>query len=188
MTIYIDSINININAGSKAAEPHLGLAIISALAEASEKATPPTDENSAPSVGFTKYDAEGRELPPDATEWHHHWQHDTGIVWLNTNLAGKRHTASSAVEGVTALDGGWSIPTLEQLETEIDRTKYKPALRNPELFPGIDCDGWYWTSTPGASDPDYAWVVDLNGGYVGLYNRYHTAWVRPCRVRACASQ
>ena len=166
----------------------LNAAILEIFATAKESA----DEADDACAGYTKYDIEGQELPADAKEWHYHWQHDTGMEWLNCNLEDKRLTLTEAKKALAKLGNGWGLPPAEKptdgLLAEIDRSKYAPALRNPNLFPNIKHEA-YWCSTPDASDPqNHAWVVGLGGGGVDLYGRNNTAWVRPCRARRAASQ
>ena len=132
-------------------------------------------------------DTEGRELPSDATDYAIVYDPATNIEWAADVLPEKKGHDSSikAVSEFSLAGGGWRLPTYHEGASIVDPARFNPA--RDQVFRGPDF-GVMWTSTPDASDPDFAWVVDLYGGYVYLYYRGLTAWVRPCRVRACASQ
>ena len=110
------------------------------------------------------------------------------LEWYPEDLP-ERMSWTAAKEAVEKLGDGWRLPTDKEWEAEIDRSKFKPALRDTEKLPGIKSDGWYWTNTPDASDPQgNAWVVYLGNGYVLLDHQDGQYWVRPCRARRAPSQ
>jgi hypothetical protein len=88
----------------------------------------------------------------------------TGLVWSQNTVASDV-TFEDAVKAVEALGEGWRLPTVDELQTIVDRTKYSPAI-DTEDFPDTESD-WYWTSTPCAWRPESArWVVGFDGGFV----------------------
>ena len=72
----------------------------------------------------------------------------------------------------------WRLPTVDELETLVDRTKYDPAIVS-SLFKTKS--SYYWTSIIHAEDPGGAWVVGFYGGYVGSYYRGGRGCVRAVR-------
>jgi hypothetical protein len=103
----------------------------------------------------------------------------TGLVWSQNTVASDV-TFEDAVKAVEALGEGWRLPTVDELQTIVDRTKYEPAI-DTEAFPDTGSD-WYWTSTPWARRPESAhWVVNFD--YGGVYDDgfYFNACVRAVR-------
>ena len=74
----------------------------------------------------------------------------------------------------------WRLPTREELQSLVDYTKHNQAI-DTERFPDTKSSS-YWTSSPAASDPGYAWIVSFNSGLVSLFHRGYYAWVRAVRV------
>lgn len=73
--------------------------------------------------------------------------------------------AQKWAEGLDINGWSWRLPTVDEAAFIPDRTKY-PAL-DKTFFPDFEEYEWIWTSTPDAEYPsDYAWFVDLRGGYV----------------------
>ena len=104
----------------------------------------------------------------------------TNLIWTKTTVA-KDVDFDDAEQAVATLGEGWRLPTLDELQTIVDRKRYNPAI-NTDAFPDTKSD-WYWTSDELAADPAYAWFVDFSGGLVGGYHRdyYHGAFVRAVR-------
>jgi hypothetical protein len=105
----------------------------------------------------------------------------TGLIWAPLDCSGGRMTHEQATKAAAAMDlcgQPGRLPTLDELETLRDVTRFNPAA-DPEL--GLKSEA-YWTSTPGASSPgDYAWIVGFyGGGAVCLHQRY-TALARAVR-------
>jgi hypothetical protein len=69
----------------------------------------------------------------------------------------------------------WRLPTVDELNALIDRTRYSPAA-DPALNMQSSS---YWTSSPVASGPGCAWFVNFYHGYVSISLRNGK-----CRVRA----
>ena len=106
----------------------------------------------------------------------------TGLEWSPT--LGDRVNWKTAKKIAEAYRGGghndWRLPTIEELITLIDFSRFNPAA-NTDLFPDMK-SSWYWSGTPDASSPgDYAWSVDFDGGVVDYGSRNNTAFVRAVR-------
>ena len=56
----------------------------------------------------------------------------------------------------------WRVPTIDELTSIIDYTKFRPATELPKMQPSS-----YWSSTTYAGDPDDAWGVYFDDGVVG---------------------
>jgi hypothetical protein len=55
----------------------------------------------------------------------------------------------------------WRVPTAVELKSILDRSRHSPSI-NVSAFPATPATvelNWYWTSTPTARDPAYAWIV-----------------------------
>jgi formylglycine-generating enzyme required for sulfatase activity len=57
----------------------------------------------------------------------------------------------------------WRLPTRIELVSLVDFTRSDPAI-DPLAFPGTP-PVWFWTSTPRADDPSFAWFVYFENGY-----------------------
>lgn len=91
----------------------------------------------------------------------------------------KRMTHRQATEACEKL--GMRLPTIEELESLRDRTRYRPAT--VEAFAGETKSDPYWSSTPDAELPDgYAWGVGFSCGDSGFNGRSYQFWVRPVRA------
>ena len=103
----------------------------------------------------------------------------TGLVWSQNTVASDA-TFEDAVKAVEALGEGWRLPSVDELQTIVDRTKYDPVI-DTEAFPDTESD-WYWTSTPCAWRPESArWVVVFGYGGVSNYDVDYDACVRAVR-------
>jgi hypothetical protein len=71
----------------------------------------------------------------------------------------------------------WRMPTVEELESIIDRTK-----RNPAINPLFKCESAsYWSSSIYANGTAVAWYVNFSVGNVSYNGRYGAYYVRPVR-------
>lgn len=77
-------------------------------------------------------------------------------------------------------DKGGRLPEIQELQTIVDYSNYKPAI-NTEFFPDTKIDDWYWTGTTVARWSVSAWVVPFNHGYVYNYGKDGGFHVRPVR-------
>ena len=103
----------------------------------------------------------------------------TGLVWSKTTIACDVDYAD-AEKAVAELGEGWRLPTVDELQTILDRTKYSPAI-DTDAFPDTHSD-WYWTSTPCAWNDKARWVVFFGNGFVGGSRQDVSACVRAVRA------
>ena len=78
------------------------------------------------------------------------------------------------------LDGkdDWRLPTLKELETLLDRTKYRPVMRVEIPFRDQLS---YWSSTTFGPDRQNAWIVMFDGAYILSYYKANEYYVRCVR-------
>ena len=88
----------------------------------------------------------------------------TQLEWSATLCNGKNVDYATAEKACAALGEGWRLPTRQELESILDLTRHKPAI-DTARFPDTKSD-WYWTSTPYAWSPDFAWFVCFGYGNV----------------------
>jgi hypothetical protein len=111
-----------------------------------------------------------------------------GLMWAAHDLD-EALTFDDAVERCKKYRGAgfedWRLPTIDELETLRDRTRYNPAA-DPEL--GLEST-WYWSSTPAAASPaDCAWIVSFGHGNSDWGSRDNRNRVRAVRSVSRASQ
>jgi hypothetical protein len=72
----------------------------------------------------------------------------------------------------------WRLPSVRELESLLDRTKYRPEMRSE--IPFRDSRS-YWSFTTFDRSGDSAWIVMFDGAYVLSYyktNAYHVRCLR----------
>jgi hypothetical protein len=94
--------------------------------------------------------------------------HLTNLVWLDP---GEIKTGplnwEQALEAVLNIRGKkWRLPNINELESLVDASAHSPALLRGHPFTGLN-DG-YWSSTTSIFEPDWAYVLYLNKGAVGV--------------------
>jgi hypothetical protein len=94
----------------------------------------------------------------------------TGLTWLgNANVFEHTMTweeALRAVAGLTIADRSWRLPTINELESLVDASTFSPAL--PTGHPFTAPQQAYWSSTSSFFEPDWAHVLYLHKGAVGV--------------------
>lgn len=129
-----------------------------------------------------------------------------GQTWSDPVCSGEpaRHTWSAALEAAQRLNhrGGfagradWRLPALDELRTLVYCSGGRPRLWNGS---GQECQGpferptvypaafpktppsWFWSSSPDASDPEYAWLVYFSNGHVNYGRKSQAGCVRLVR-------
>jgi len=101
------------------------------------------------------------------------------LEWSHTLLNGKTVTYDVAEKAVAELGEGWRLPTRQELESILDLSRHDPAI-DTDKFPDTKSN-YYWTSTPCAWRTSAVWVVDFDGGGVGVNGRSLDCCVRAVR-------
>lgn len=60
----------------------------------------------------------------------------------------------------------WRLPTLDELASLVDYSSFLPAV-SKNYFNDIIMPAGFWTSSPSAAGPSYAWIVIFDDGYLG---------------------
>jgi hypothetical protein len=60
----------------------------------------------------------------------------------------------------------WRLPTVDELASIIDYGRSLPAVAK-NYFHDIVMPAGFWTSSPSAAGPSYAWIVIFDDGYLG---------------------
>ena len=63
----------------------------------------------------------------------------------------------------------WRVPNLKELESLVEKRCIDPAI-NSRFFPNTRL-WFFWSSSPHANHPDYAWYVFFGDGYVDYYGK-----------------
>ena len=85
----------------------------------------------------------------------------SSLVWKRTTEPGK-FTLAEAKEYVTKADGGWRLPTKEELKGLVEK-KNRPTI-DTTVFPDTIADP-YWSSSPVELDDGITWTFDFGHGY-----------------------
>ncbi|MBW1721230.1 MAG: DUF1566 domain-containing protein [Deltaproteobacteria bacterium] len=104
----------------------------------------------------------------------------TGLEWQCESPGEMSWYAAVEYAGSLSLQGreDWRLPTLRELETLLDRRRYRPVVR--EEVPFRDTLS-YWSSTTFGHSTQNAWIVMFDGAYLLSYpkrNAYHVRCVR----------
>ncbi|KPA09674.1 caspase [Candidatus Magnetomorum sp. HK-1] len=79
----------------------------------------------------------------------------------------------------------WRLPSVEELRSIVDYSKYKPAI-DSQIFPNT-MSAFYWSSTSNANYTGYAWGVHFNYGYGNGNAKSSSYYVRAVREGQCGS-
>lgn len=72
----------------------------------------------------------------------------------------------------------WRLPTVRELESLLDRSQYRPVIR--EGVPFQDTLS-YWSSTTFGTNKHNAWIVMFDGAYVLSYYKTNEYYIRCVR-------
>jgi hypothetical protein len=90
----------------------------------------------------------------------------TGLLWQR-KLVAEAASFAGAREACGNLNlagyDDWRLPSRIELVSILNLARVQPAV-DPEVFPETPND-WFWTSSPGAGDPQTAWYVYFYFGY-----------------------
>lgn len=104
----------------------------------------------------------------------------TGLEW-QLECQGEKSWYDAVEYAASLTLGGhndWQFPTIKEMETLLDRSVYRPVMR--EEIPFRDQLS-YWSSTTFGVDTKNAWIIMFDGAYVLSYyktNIYNLRCVR----------
>jgi len=107
----------------------------------------------------------------------------TGLVWRShADLTEQAVSWEEALQAVAELNRHedavhWYLPNINELESLTDCSRADPAL--PGDSPFVSVQSAYWSSTTSAYETDWAWVLYLDKGAVGVgqkRGRYFHVW------------
>ena len=104
---------------------------------------------------------------------------ETGLVWEkspSTNKMDWYAAVSYAYDLNVGGRKGWRLPTIEELDSLVDKTQRNPALPSGHPFTNVQSN-YYWSSTTVIGSTGYAWGVDLSYGDVLDYDKGNYVYV-----------
>lgn len=99
---------------------------------------------------------------------------ETGLEWSLGNYGPM--TWEEAIKFCTGLGDGWRLPTMQELLSLVDYSRYNPATELPGMVSSS-----YWSSTTYAGSTDSAWVVYFNYGDDYWGDKSYNYYVRAVR-------
>ena len=104
----------------------------------------------------------------------------TGLMWQK-KTAPRDYSWRQALRYCERLELGgyadWRLPNVRELQSIADYGRYDASI--DPLF-AAESD-WYWSSSSHIDDPDYAWFVDFEEGYVDYDDKDEAYYVRAVR-------
>lgn len=115
---------------------------------------------------FTKLNANGEQLPKEATEWSAILDNDTELTWeiQENKQTYTNDNSSTYIEQINkqqlAAYNDWRLPTIEELETLSVEKTYFPYIQS----------GWYLSSTPNTEKTDQFYCFNFSNSRRGSSN------------------
>ena len=102
----------------------------------------------------------------------------TGLMWSRSNVNAANSSSDYEYNWLQALEiaeastlagyTDWRLPNIKELASIVETACHIPSI-NINVFPGTSTTSAYWTSTPVASFPSYAWAISFNKGFDKKY-------------------
>jgi len=106
------------------------------------------------------------------------WQDNRDATTVKKDWEGaKSYCANLTLEGYS----DWRLPSIKELQSIVDITKYNPAIKGG--FSNTATDDWYWSASPNVYYDSYAWVVYFSNGYTYNFSKTRKSCVRCVRGR-----
>jgi hypothetical protein len=112
--------------------------------------------------------------------------HKTGLVWQQINVEHVRDWAVAQQYCADLVLGGkadWRLPSIQELVTIIDYSRYRPAL--DPMFSirriGMGNTSYFWSGSTSASKPNRMWFVEFVQGLLGSSDTSFDMYVRCVR-------
>lgn len=116
----------------------------------------------------------GDEVQID-TETQLAWQNNSAVQEIKKDW----YAAKSYCEALVLANWDqWRLPTIKELQTLVDTTKAKPAIKDEFDFTAAS---YYWSSTPRVNDEYNAWLVNFEYGYTDYSSTSGKNYVRCVR-------
>jgi len=106
---------------------------------------------------------------------------NTGLMWQQTDAGPMTWDNTLSYSENLSLAGftDWRLPTIEELRSIVDHSRYYPAV-NSTFFPDTKLSA-YWSSSSRAEAPNYAWPVGFSFGDGYNYVKIDTHYARSVR-------
>lgn len=106
----------------------------------------------------------------------------TGLVWQQTaEKWGKRTDATAACASLDLGGTGWRVPTMKELTTLVDDSRFKPAI-DPIFSYAPSAGTKTWSSSPlSGLESAYGWYVEFGDGSTSYQYLTESAAVRCVR-------